>query len=84
MPTLYVRDVPPDLYETLRARAEREGRSINSETIALLRAELERKRAYEDILRRLRRSRERFHLYEHAALPEELIREDRDAGTRRP
>lgn len=36
MPTLYIRNVPPEVYEALKARAEREGRSVNAEALALL------------------------------------------------
>jgi plasmid stability protein len=34
--TLYVRDVPERLYKRLRARARRNGRSLNSEVLAIL------------------------------------------------
>src|SRR3954469_4995510 len=40
MATLHVRNVPDELYEDLRALAEREGRSIGAEAIALLRGAL--------------------------------------------
>src|SRR5687768_11184092 len=40
MATLYVRDVPDDLYRRLRARAQAEGRSVTAETIVLLRRAL--------------------------------------------
>ena len=36
MPTLYVENVPEDLYEALRSRAKCEGRSIASEVLNLL------------------------------------------------
>jgi ATP-dependent Clp protease ATP-binding subunit ClpC len=42
MPALHVRNVPEPLYEQLRARAEREGRSINGEAIAILEEALSR------------------------------------------
>jgi plasmid stability protein len=58
MPTLYVENVPKDLYEALRARARRNRSSIASEVIELLEqfvptpAELRRRmRAYEDLLK---------------------------------
>jgi hypothetical protein len=48
--TLHVRNVPDELYEELRARAERDGRSIGAEAIALLRGALtQRARAYEGV-----------------------------------
>lgn len=37
MATLYVRDMPEELYEQLKRRAAGEGRSINQEAIRLLR-----------------------------------------------
>jgi plasmid stability protein len=36
MPTLHVRDVPAELYEALRQRAEAEGRSLSAQVIKLL------------------------------------------------
>jgi plasmid stability protein len=50
MPTLYVENVPEDLYEALRARAQQDRRSIAAEVIEILRtsvpteAEMERRR----------------------------------------
>jgi plasmid stability protein len=56
MPTLYVENVPKDLYEALRARARKNRSSIAAEVIALLKdgvptaAELRRRRQlYEDL-----------------------------------
>jgi plasmid stability protein len=40
MATLHVRNVPDELYESLRRRAREEGRSINAEAIELLRPAL--------------------------------------------
>jgi plasmid stability protein len=82
MPTLHVRNVPPEVYEALRARASREGRSMNAEAIAILRRSLASRRDPEDLIADLRRFRERVQLPPDAPLPEELIREDRDAGHR--
>ena len=82
MPTLYVENVPKDIYEALRVRARKNRSSIAAEVIALLeqfiptRAELRRRMlAYEDLMRL------------QASTPpgrgpfpstEEMIREDRD------
>lgn len=56
MPTLYVENVPKDLYQALRARARKNRSSIAAEVIELLRdnvptaAELKRRRElYEDL-----------------------------------
>jgi plasmid stability protein len=82
MPTLYVENVPKDLYQALRARARKNRSSIAAEVIALLKdnvptaAELKRrKRAFQDLMR------------VQASTPpgpgpfpstEEMIREDRE------
>ena len=80
MPNIHVRNVPEELYEALRARASREGRSMNAEVIAILRRALASRRDPEDVIADLRRFRERVRLPDDAPPPEELIREDRDAG----
>jgi plasmid stability protein len=36
MATLYIRNVPPEVYEALKARAKREGRSVNAEALLAL------------------------------------------------
>jgi antitoxin FitA len=82
MPTLHVRNVPTEVYEALRARAAREGRSMNAEVIAILRRSLTSRRDPEDVIADLRRFRERVQLPADAPAPEDLIREDRDAGHR--
>jgi plasmid stability protein len=82
MPTLYVENIPKDLYQALRARARKNRSSIAAEVIALLKdnvptaAELKRrKRAFEELMRL------------QASTPpgpgpfpstEEMIREDRE------
>jgi plasmid stability protein len=40
MPTLYVRNVPADTYDALRARAEGRGSTLGAEAIRLLRRAL--------------------------------------------
>jgi plasmid stability protein len=80
MPNIHVRNVPEELYEALRARASREGRSMNAEVIAILRRALASRRDPDDVIADLRRFRERVRLPDDAPPPEELIREDRDAG----
>ena len=76
MPALHVRDVPPQVYEWLRARAGRNRRSINGEAISILERELERERAAAELLRRL--DGFRVELPADAPPPETLIRRDRD------
>ena len=36
LPTLYIRNVPPEVYEMLGRRAARSGRSISAEALAIL------------------------------------------------
>ena len=81
MPTLYVENVPEELYEALRARAQENRKSITAEVLALLEAnvatptELARRTA---VLRRALeiRSQRRG---SHGPFPssEEMQREDR-------
>jgi antitoxin FitA len=77
MATLHIRNVPDELYEALRARAEREGRSINAETIAALREVL--RPSPEDLLAEIESLRARTTLPTGAFAPERIIRRDRDA-----
>jgi plasmid stability protein len=80
--TLHVRNVPDDVYVALRARAEREGRSMSAEVIAILRRTLLRRRDPDELVADLRALRERAPLPSGATKPEDLIREDRDARSR--
>lgn len=82
MPTLYVENVPEDLYEALRSRARGKHRSIASEVLALLEEnvptekELRARRAFLRKVERIRsqtpKSRGPF------PSTEEMIREDRE------
>ncbi|MCC6589650.1 MAG: hypothetical protein IT168_23340 [Bryobacterales bacterium] len=80
MPTLQIRDLPPDIYEQLVQAAEREHRSLAQQATVLLAKALgfkesnrERRRA---ILTDLRSSGKRFK-FPPGFAPEDLIREDR-------
>ncbi len=82
MPTLYVENVPEDIYGALRARAKANRRSVSAEVLALLAeniptpAELARRRAFMKRAKKIRSG--------SAASPgsfataEEMIRQDRD------
>jgi plasmid stability protein len=82
MPTLYVENVPEDIYGALRARAKANRRSVAAEVLALLTenvptpAELARRRAFMKRAQRIRSggaaSSGSF------ATAEEMIREDRN------
>lgn len=77
MPSLQVRNIPDDLYEALRATADKEGRSLSAQTVAILR------RALADSLvdragvaRRVAARRRAAGVMTRSA--QELVREDRD------
>jgi len=80
MPTLYVENVPDELYEALRARARQARKSIAAEVLSLLEGniptaeELKRRRAFLDKLRRLQSRRPAAGRFPSA---EELQRQDR-------
>ena len=82
MATLYVENVPDELYEALRKRAKQNHRSIAGEVISLLEervptaAVLEKRRAFYDYVKRLQSSRPPAP--GPFASTEEMVREDRE------
>jgi plasmid stability protein len=81
MPTLYVRNVPVDVYDQLRRWAEESGRSVNAEALAMLEREVEERRARSDWFAGLLEYRRRVRLSNDAAeLAIASIRAHRDAG----
>ena len=82
MPALHVRNVPQEVYEALRARAQRNGRSLNSEALAILRGAVTPAGALtpEQALERIRRRRKKTTIPGDEPRPEEIIRELRDSG----
>jgi plasmid stability protein len=84
VPTLHLRNVPATVYEGLRDRAKRNGRSMNAEAVALLAESVAREaRAapITDELRRLAREINRNRSPD-APAPEDFVREMRDAPPR--
>lgn len=82
MPTLYVENVPVDLYEALRGRARLRHRSIAAEVLALLEEniptakELKARREFVRLAQRMRAKKVNATI---AIVPaEELLRQDRD------
>jgi plasmid stability protein len=81
MATLYVENVPEELYESLRERARSNRRSISAETIFLLErllptaAELRRRTA---VYRRIQLLNTRPGAVTTGPSTEKLLREDRD------
>ena len=80
MPTLYVRDVPSELYEKLRHEAAAARRSLSAETIELLRRALEPGRgvSMEQLIGDADRIRALHPLPVGSPTAAELIRADRE------
>jgi plasmid stability protein len=80
MATLYVRDVPEDLYERLRSVAESDRRSIGAATVDILRRELaqESQRSTRELLARARAVRGRSRPAKGSPTVAEDIRADRE------
>jgi plasmid stability protein len=83
MPTLHLRNVPTNVYETLKARASRNGRSLNAEVIRVLEEIVEQEQRSTSITEELRRLAEEINLPPEATKPEDIIREARDERARR-
>jgi hypothetical protein len=82
MPTLYVENVPRELYEALRKRAKERRRSISAEVLALLEENIPTAadlKARQEFVQRVERMRTRKRLVA-GPFPstEEMIREDRE------
>jgi len=81
MATLYVRDVPPALYEEIKRWAKGTGRSVNAEMLALLEREAERRQKNSDWWQSVLDLRAEIGPLPAGAFDAaELIREDRDHG----
>jgi plasmid stability protein len=82
MATLYVENIPDDLYEALRSRAKARRRSIAAEVLALLEENIpteQELKARHEWVRKLERLR-KSHTKSSRRFPstEEMIREDRE------
>ena len=82
MPTLYVENIPKDLYEALRGRARARRRSIAAEVLALLEERIPTKRelrARQEFLRKVERMHaKKTHSEGVFSYTEEMQREDRE------
>ena len=78
MATLYVRDVPEKLYKRLRARARRNGRSLNAEVLELIDEAVLHELTAEEITERLAELAAEIDLPPDAPKPEDIIRQERD------
>ncbi len=78
MPTLYVRNIPDELYARIRRRARAQNRSISAEVIMLLdRALAEAERSQSDVLADIQRRRTFYPAQAGAPNSTVLLREDR-------
>ncbi len=83
MPTLYVREIPPELYEQLKQWAKESKRSVNSEVVALLEQEAARRGGRSEWFEDLLRLRKELNLSrEDADLMIQAIRDHRDGVDR--
>ena len=80
MPTLYVRNVPAELYQRLRQEAAASSRSLGAEAIELLRRSLSPRSgvSLDGLLKRADRIRAEHRLPADSPTAAELIREDRE------
>ncbi|MCO5314823.1 MAG: Arc family DNA-binding protein [Solirubrobacterales bacterium] len=80
MATLYVRNVPTELHDQLRGKAESAGRSINAEAIEVLKRGLANGSGttLDDVIRKSDEIRSRHTLPAGSPTAAELVREDRD------
>ena len=78
MATLYVRDVPERLHKRLRARARRNGRSLNAEMLELIDEAVLRELTSDEITDRLADLAAEIDLPPDAPRPEDIIREERN------
>ncbi|MDD3927393.1 MAG: Arc family DNA-binding protein [bacterium] len=81
MPTLYVRNVPDDIYILLREAARKDHRSLNAEVIYLLECALSENTVpvnQSDILKRIQERRGAYRFPDDAQDSTESLRADRD------
>ncbi len=81
MATLYVRDFPDETYQALKTMAKEEKKSVGTEVIKIVEAELEKKRIKRERLASLARIRESDYLFKPSIdgkTTTDLLREDRD------
>jgi plasmid stability protein len=81
VPTLYLRDVPATLVESLKRRARRNRRSMNAEAVAILQQALDAEQADDDLVARLRSLQ--YTVPDGMPTGVDLIRMDRDERDRR-
>lgn len=80
VPTLYIRNVPEEVYEGLRERARERGSSMNSEAIEILDEALRlKRRTWDEVMASLEALSKEIDFGPHWPAPEDIIRADRDS-----
>jgi plasmid stability protein len=79
VPTLHIRGVPVDLYERLKAQAEKNGRSLNTEVVDVLSKATPHKRSFDEVMASIEERAKRLGFGPDWPQPEDVIREDRDS-----
>jgi plasmid stability protein len=77
MATLYIRNVPPEVYEALKARAKRQGRSVNAEALKILEEMAEREVRAGSLTDRLRAIAKEINYPPDAPRADEVVRQAR-------
>lgn len=78
VPTLHIRGVPTDLYERLRAQAQRNGRSLNAEVVEVLTHATPRV-PWDEVMQSIEERARRLGFGPDWPQPEDLIRDERDS-----
>lgn len=78
--TLYVRNVPAELYARLQVWAADSGQSLNAAVLELLEQAADRRDQHAEFERRLAELNAKYEPVAGPPWPEDLIREDRDDG----
>ena len=80
VPTLYIRNVPEEVYEGLRERAKERGSSMNSEVIEILDDALRwKRRPWDEVMASLEANAQEIGFGPDWPAPEDVIREGRDS-----
>jgi len=80
VPTLYIRNVPKDVYDALREQAKERGTSISSEALEILEEALRwKRRSWDEVMASIEANAKEIGFGPDWPAPEDVIREDRDS-----
>ncbi len=80
VPTLYIRNVPENVYRALRERADQRGTSINNEALGILEKAFHGQgRSWEEVMKSLEENAKAIGFGPDWPAPEDVIREDRNS-----